>query len=390
MPCKDLVSSAFFKYFYTMRKLQFALLYLFWINTFAQKNILLIGTYDSPKSEGIYVYQFNSNDGAATKLSHVKISNPSFIEVSKNGKYVYAVNETATKNNNGGMVSSFYYNRDSSKLVFINQQSSKGSNPCHLSLDKTGKILAVANYSSGNFSLFSINKNGSIDSAKQVIQHYGNAADTSRKKLPHAHSVYFSKDNRKLFVADLGIDKVLIYDVINKKNYVEPKEVFALQSSKGAGPRHIAFNKNETAIYVIEELSGNISVYYKDLKKYFQKIQTITNLPDTFKGSASSADIHITADVKFLYASNRGKSNTISIFKVNKDNGTLTLIGHQSTFGIAPRNFNFDPTEKFLLVANQKTDEIVIFKRDIETGLLTDTGNRINVGNPVCIKWLKN
>ena len=356
----------------------------------AQSHTMLVGTYDSPKSEGIYIYKFNSNDGTAKELSHTKTSNPSFIDVSKNGKYVYAVNENADKKNKAGEVSSFYFNRYSNKLVLLNKQSSEGNHPCHLSIDNTGKNIAVANYSTGNVSMFTINKDGSIDSAKQTIQHYGSGADSTRQKSAHAHSVYFSKNNRKLFVADLGIDKVLIYDIISKTNYVEPKSVIALQFDKGTGPRHIAFNKNETAIYVLEELSGNIAVYNKDLKKYFQKVQSISNKPDTFKGFAGSADIKITADGNFLYASNRGESNTIAIFKINKTNGTLILVGHQSTMGIAPRNFNFDPTEKYLLVANQQTDEIVIFKRDIETGLLTDTQNRIKVGKPVCIEWIKN
>jgi 6-phosphogluconolactonase len=356
-------------------------------NIFAQNYTMLVGTYDSPKSEGIYVYQFNSNNGTAKELSHIKINSPSFIDVSKNGKYVYAVNENANKNNKGGMVSSFYFNRDSSKLVFINQQSSEGNSPCHLSLDKSGKTLAVANYSTGNFSLFNINKNGSIDSAKQTIQHYGNGTDSTRQKSPHVHSVYFSKEGTKLFVADLGTDKVSIYDVINKTKYIEPKGVFILKSENGYGPRHIAFNKQETNMYVLEEMKGNISVYTKDLKKYFQKTQSISTLSDTSK-AAGSAEILLSTDGNFLYASNRGESNTIAIFSINKSNGSLSLIGHQSTLGLAPRNFNFDPSGNFLLVANQKSDEIVIFKVDKNTGLLTDSGNRVSVGRPVCIKWI--
>jgi 6-phosphogluconolactonase len=358
-------------------------------NIMAQKHIMLIGTYDSPKSEGIYVYEFDSNNGTAKALSHIKTPNPSFIEISKNNKFVYAVNETASNDNTGGGISSFYFNKDSNKLVFINQQASKGNHPCHLSLDKANKNIAVANYTGGNFSIFNINKDGSLDTAKQVIQHYGNSADTARQKSPHVHSVYYGNENKKLFVADLGTDKVSIYDIIKKTNYIEPKGVVILESKKGAGPRHIAFNKNETTIYVLEELKGNIIVYNKDLKKGFEKVQSISNVPDTFKGFAGSADIHLSGDGNFLYASNRGASNTIAIYKINKNDGTLNLITHQSTLGIAPRNFNFDPSEKYLLVANQNSNEIVIFERDAKTGLLKDTENRINVGKPVCIKWIK-
>ncbi len=371
-----------------MKKIFFIICIVTCLPKYASAQYLIIGTYDSPKSEGIYVYDFDSKLGTAKELSHIKTSNPSFIDVSKNGKYVYAVNETADKNNKGGKISSFLFNRDSNKLVFINQQSSEGNHPCHLSIDNNGQHIAVANYSTGNFSIFKINKNGSIDTANQVIQHVGIGFDTIRQKSPHVHSVYFSKNNRKLFVADLGIDKVFVYDVINKKNYIKTENVFTLKSDKAAGPRHIAFNKAENVIYVLEELSGNISVYYQDLKKYFQKVQSISNKPDTFKGFAGSADIHLSPDGNFLYASNRGESNTIAIFSVNKTNGTLRLIGHQPTLGLAPRNFNFDPSGNFLLVANQNTDEIVIFKIDKNTGLLSDSGNRIAVGKPVCIKWI--
>jgi 6-phosphogluconolactonase len=358
-------------------------------NIIAQNYSMLVGTYDSPKSEGIYVYQFNSADGSAKEMSHIKISNPSFLEVSKNSKYVYAVNESAAKGNRSGQISSFYFNRDSNKLVFINQQSSEGNSPCHLSLDKAGKNIAVANYSTGNFSIFNINKNGSIDTAKQVIQHYGNSTDTTRQKSPHVHAVYYAKKNTKLIVADLGTDKVTMYEVNPKTSYIEPKGENYVSTENGAGPRHIAFNNKENLMYVLEEMKGSITVYEKGKEKRFQKLQNISTIIDTTKGQAGSAEIVLSADGEFLYASNRGSSNTIAIFKVDKSKGTLSFIAHQKTLGIAPRNFNIDPSGKYLLVANQKSNEIVIFKRDKSTGLLTDTNNRISIGKPVCITWIK-
>lgn len=357
--------------------------------TQAQNYYMLVGTYDSPKSEGIYVYDFNSTAGTAKEISHVKTSNPSFLAVSKNNNFVYAINENADKNNKGGGVSSFSFNNKLGTLSFLNQQNSQGSHPCHITLDKTEKWVAVSNYSSGNLSIFPIKKNGEIDSAKHVEQHTGKGFDTARQKSPHVHASYFNKENTMLYVTDLGLDKVYFYNFKNgslsskKNNYV--------QNYTSNGPRHIAFSTNEKYVYVIEELAGKINVYEKSIysKLLLKEIQTISTLPEKFMGAASSADIHISPDGNFLYASNRGESNTIAIFRINKLNGQLTLVGHQSTLGIAPRNFNFDPSGKFLIVANQNSDEIVIFKRDIITGLLTDTGNRISVGKPVCIQWIK-
>ena len=211
---------------------------------------------------------------------------------------------------------------------------------------------------------------------------------TNPGKLLHMFiALFFSPDNRFLFVPDLGIDKVMIYafDETTGK-LTTAKQPFA-QSEPGTGPRHICFHTSNKYAYLIQELSGMVTVFkYKD--GMLKSKQRISSMPAGDTSFAGSADIHVSPDGKFLYASNRAESNTIAIFSINQKNGKLSLIGHQSTLGKTPRNFNFDPTGNFLLVANQNSDKIVVFKIDKDTGLLTDTNNSIDVGKPVCLKWI--
>jgi 6-phosphogluconolactonase len=369
-----------------MKKILMPLICMLGLFSNAQTPYLIIGTYDSPKSEGIYVYSFNQTDGTAKEISHVKTSNPSFITIAKNKKYLYAVNENADKNGKGGSVSSFEIDKKGI-LKFINQQSSEGNHPCYIVTDKTDKWLIAGNYSSGNFSILPIEKNGNVGKAKQIIQHEGSGPDTLRQKSPHVHSTFLNKNNKKLYVSDLGTDKLMCYDFDDQSGSVKPCDQKFIATEPGSGPRHISVSKNGEYIYLVKEIMGSISVF-KNRKTGLKLLQTIFTLPAEYKGAAGSADIHISPDGKFLYVSNRADCNTIAIFKISEINGKLKLIAHQSTLGLTPRNFNFDASGKFLLVANQNSDEVVIFKRNINTGLLTDSGHRISVGKPVCLTWL--
>jgi 6-phosphogluconolactonase len=348
---------------------------------------LLIGTYTSGKSEGVYVYQFNPLTADNIFVSSVKTSNPSFITIAPNKKTVYVVNENAdsTLTPPGGTVSSFAFNKVNGSLSFINQQPSGGKHPCYISIDKTGKWVFAGNYSSGTVGLLPVNTNGSVNPAKQIIQQQGTGPNKERQEAPHVHATVLSADNRFLYVPDLGADKVFVYAFDNKKGAL--KESDAAPSLPGSGPRHFECSPNNKFGYLMEELTGTVVCYQLDKGKLMFK-QRINALADSFKGSIGSADIHVSADGKFLYCSNRGESNSISIFSIHPQDGKLSLIGEQSTLGIKPRNFNFDPSGNFLLVANQETN-IVIFKIDRKTGLLTDTGKRIEVPNPVCIKWIE-
>ena len=370
-----------------MRLLFLVFLLLYTVNGFCQKQILLIGTYDSPKSEGIYVFEFNGLDGSVKELSHVKTSNSSYIAISPNKKYVYAVNENANITGKGGSVTSFLFDKKSGNLKKINTQSSQGNHPCYISVDKTGKWIVTGNYSSGNFAVLPVNKNGELQPASQIIQHYGKSIDTARQNSPHVHTTVISKNNKSLYVTDLGTDKIMIYGFDGKTGKVTASSPEFILTPAGSGPRHLDISPDNMFLYVLQEMSGNI-VLYSLKNKSFNELQTISNLPANFKGAAGSADIHISPDGNFLYASNRGQLNTIVIYKINKITGHITFVSLQSTLGLGPRNFNFDLSGKYLLVANQNSNEVVIFKRNIKTGLLSDTGNRISVGKPVCLKWL--
>lgn len=352
-----------------------------------QQFYLLTGTYTSGKSEGIYVYRFNTGDGTVEAVSSMQLSNPSFITVSPDQKYVYAVQENGDNKGTGGAITALSFDKKLGSLAFLNQQPSGGDHPCYTSTDKTGKWVATGNYSSGSFSIHPVMKDGSLGTVVSNLKHEGSGPVKDRQKAPHVHAAFFSADNRFLYVPDLGIDKVMIYAFDEKTGKLSTfKQPFAA-SEPGSGPRHICFNPTNTHAYVIEELSGTVAMY-KSVNGKLKRGQRISSLSAGDTGFAGSADIHVSPDGKFLYASNRAASNTIAIFRINQKNGKLSLIGHQSTLGKSPRNFIVDPTGNFLLVANQNSDAIVIFKVDKETGLLTDTGKRIPVGNPVCLQWI--
>lgn len=371
-------------------RITFSLLLLSLVSFAQKEHYLLIGTYTSGKSEGIYVYKFNSENADNSFVSAVYTSNPSFLAVSSDQKFVYAVNEDGggKKYPNGGGVTSFSFEAGKALLTEINSRFSGGKDPCYVSTDKSGKWLFAGNYSSGSLGLFSINKNGSIDSIRQLIKHNGTGPDTSRQRSAHVHSTVLSNDQQYLYVPDLGIDKLMIYRFNSKKGILTAAPTPFIKSIPGSGPRHFETSHDNKYAYLMEELSGTVSVF-KILPGKLQPIQRISALPKDFKGLIGSADIHISPDGRYLYCSNRGESNSISIFSIDKGSGKLKLIAEQSTLGVQPRNFNFDPSGNFLLIANQRTDEIVIFRINKQNGLLTDTNKRISIPSPVCIKWIR-
>lgn len=342
---------------------------------------LLIGTYTRGKSEGLYVYKMNTGTGEVSFVSKAKAANPSYLDLSPDEKFVYAVNEDASDK---GSVSVFAFDKSNGSLKYIDKQTSGGDHPCYVAVNKTGKWVAVANYTGGSFSTLPIMANGMLGTPT-TVQHTGSSINKERQEKPHVHSTVFSPDDKYLFVPDLGIDKVMIYSFNAGSGKPEPAPVPFAATTPGNGPRHFTFHPNGKLAYLVEEMGGTVSAYkYKDGK--LTLIQQISSYPADFTGKKWSADIHVSPDGKFLYATNRQPSNTIAIFSIDKS-GKLRVIGHESTKGEVPRNFTIDPTGNFLLVANQETDNIVIFRRDKKTGLLTDTGKRIEVGNPVCLKW---
>lgn len=354
------------------------------------KNFLLLGTYTSGKSEGIYVYSFDTATADFQLMSTAKISNPSYLAVSPDEKTVYAVAEDAetTRYGVGGSVNAFSFNNSNGTLTPLNQQFSGGKHPCYVAVDKTGSWLFVGNYSSGNLALFPLKADGSIDSVKQVMQDAGSSVNKDRQEGPHVHATVIAPGNDYLFTPDLGTDKIMIYHFDAANGSLSPAMPPFTAVQPGGGPRHFDFAPNQKYAYLVEELSGMVAAYkYKNGK--LKLIERVDAHPADFKGTRGSADIHVSPDGQYVYCSNRGDANSITIFKINRKNGKLTVVGHQSTLGKTPRNFNFDPSGNFLLVANQQTDDVIIFKIDHSTGLLTNTGKKIAVPSPICIKWIK-
>ncbi|MEO8795421.1 MAG: lactonase family protein [Daejeonella sp.] len=348
---------------------------------------LLIGTYtNSGKSEGIYVYSFNENTGKAKFRTVEKgVENPSYLCISENQKFVYAVNELNGEKTPG--VSAFRFNAQSGNLDFINKVNSMGADPCYISTDKEGKHVFVANYSGGNLSVFNILSDGSISEAAQTVQFNGNSINKSRQEKSHLHSAVLSPNEKQLFAADLGADKLYSFNIDEnaQTEILKPSSQKEVKTIAGSGPRHFVFHPNNKYAYLVNELTAGVTVFsYHDGK--LRESQQISMLSADEKRNVGAADIHISPDGKFLYTSNRGEINELSIFSIAKD-GRLTFVAHQSSKGKAPRNFAITPKGKYLLAANQNSDEIVVFKRNKRTGLLTETGERIQVGAPVCLKF---
>jgi len=319
-------------------------------------------------------------------VSSIEASNPSFLAIAPGEKFIYSVHENG-KDGNGGSISAYSFDKSTGQLALINTQSTEGDYPCYVETDKTGKWVFAGNYGTGNFSVFPVDSNGGLGTASLKIRHQGSGADKERQEGPHVHSTNISPDNKFLFVPDLGIDKVMIYSFDATTGAVNPAPSVAAESRPASGPRHMAFHPSKNLVYLIEEISGTVVVYSYSADK-LTELQRISTLPKNAKGAAGSADIHVSADGKFLYASNRGDFNNIAIYRIDAKKGTLKVVGFQPTLGMGPRNFSIDPSGKYLLVAHQGTDNVIIFSRNAQTGLLTPTNESINVGKPVCLKWV--
>ncbi len=340
---------------------------------------LIIGTYtNTGKSEGIYVYDFDTKTAAFRAKSITKnVTNPSYLAVSKGNNFVYAVSEDGANS----MVSAFSFDPVKGSMEPLNKLATKGEDPCFIIADEQNVL--TANYSGGSISVFGHDAAGTLTGIKQIVQNSGGSVDKSRQEGPHVHQVLFSPDGKYLISNDLGTDKINVY----KYQPSESSNVLVAHDSvsvkPGSGPRHITFSKDGKFAYLLTEMAGIVNAYsYKDGK--FTLLQEIAIFGKDFKGDTGAADIHLTPDGKFLYATNRGTANTITRFAVQAD-GKLAKRTEVPTLGKGPRNFAIDPTGNYLLVAHQYTNDVVIFKINKETGALTDTGKRIEVGAPVCL-----
>jgi 6-phosphogluconolactonase len=345
---------------------------------------LLIGTFTTATNkDGIQVYEFDSQTGDLSYKSKVSdAESPSYLTISRDWKHVYSVNEV--KN---GSISAYSFDPVSGKLSFINKVTSGGDGPCYVEVDDKNKFAFAANYGSGSLCAIPLNKDGSLGTDIQFIQEEGSSINKSRQSGPHLHSTVLSPDNRFLLTANLGTDKVSTYQFDRNKasKPLTPANPAFISVIAGSGPRHIIFHPDSKHVYLIEEISGSITAFDYENGKLTKK-QTITMLSPDFKGIVGAADIHISSDGRFLYGSNRGDANEIVIYAVDQS-GRLSYAGRQPVLGKTPRNFVIDPSGNFLLVANQGTNEVVVFKRDVATGLLAPTGKKIEISKPVCLKF---
>ncbi len=353
--------------------------------TSAKDYLVYIGTYTRGKSKGIYAYRFTPATGNLAEIGLVaETSNPSFLNVHPTRPLLYAVGE-----DRGGTVSAFTIDRKTGRLTSLNQVSSKGGGPCYVTVDRSGRVVLIANYNTGSVAAFPIRPDGSLAEASAFVQHEGSSVDPRRQRGPHAHSINLSPDNRFAIAADLGLDELLVYRFDPAKGSLEPNNPPFTKVKPGAGPRHFTFHPSGKFAYVINEMHLTVTAFTWDAQAgVLKEIQTISTLPADYPGGAgnSTAEVQVHPSGRFLYGSNRGH-NTIAVFTIDQSKGTLTHIDNTPTQGKTPRNFGIDPTGGYLFAANQDTDNIVVFRIDPKTGKLAPAGKVLEVGSPVCVKF---
>ncbi|MEL6918801.1 MAG: lactonase family protein [Bacteroidota bacterium] len=338
-----------------------------------------LGTYTHGESEGIYRYLL-LEDGSLKRTALVaSTTNPSYLAHSADRRFLLVASEV---NDDGvGFIESYAVSGDS--LTFINKSSSGGAHPCFLVAHPEGYVF-TANYTGGNIGLLRLGENGNLSGVLHVQQHSGGSGVKEQQNSPHAHSVWFEpNDNKNIISLDLGTDELWFSQLDSEQDKLVPSDPKTLKMAPGAGPRHLIFHPNGMWAYVLNELDGTITTIQKNTRGNYEKKGTVSTLPPDYAELNSNADIHISSDGKFVYASNRGH-NSIAIYSVDSTNGSIVFIGHESTRGETPRNFSLSPDENYVLVANQHSNSITSFKRNKNTGLLTFV-SQIEAPAPVCI-----
>ncbi len=366
----------------------------------AHSYLVLVGTYThKTASKGIYAFSYDAETGKLTPQGvAAETPDPSFVAIHPNGKYAYAVNETGKQST----VSAFALDAQSGKLTLLNQLPALGEDPCYLSFDRTGKFLLIANYTSGNVAVFPILADGKLGEHTAVATDTGTLGpNKERQEGPHAHWIEVSARNLYAYVADLGLDRVLIYKFDAAKGTLTPgaapssaataaggaaNDAFSATLSPGTGPRHVAFSREGNFMYVLGEVKSTVTVFANDNGESYRAIQTLSTLPAGFSGRNDTAEIAMHPDGKWLYASNRG-NDTIAVFEVDPRKGTLRLVADVPTGGQEPRHFAIDPGGKYLLAENENSDTIVTFRIDASSGKLTPTGDVAQVPAPVCLAF---
>ena len=352
--------------------------------------LVYVGSYTGARSKGIYAWRFDASTGVATPLGlAAQAVNPSFLAVHPSNRYLYATSEVGSRGGQpGGGVEAFAIDAASGKLTPLNQVSSRGAGPAFVAVDRTGSDVLVANYSGGSIAVCPIKEDGRLGEATAFVQHEGSSINRLRQREPHAHSINVSPDNRFAIAADLGLDKLLIYRFDAAKGTLAPNDPPFAAVKPGSGPRHFTFHPSGRFAYAINELASTVTAFsYDAARGALSELQTVSTLPGGFLGDSTTAEVQVDAAGRFLYGSNRGH-DSIAVFGIDAATGTLTPVEYVSTRGRTPRNFRIDPTGAYLFAANQDSGNVAIFRIDARTGRLTATGKALEVGSPVCVKFV--
>ncbi|NKB68607.1 MAG: beta-propeller fold lactonase family protein [Candidatus Latescibacteria bacterium] len=348
---------------------------------------MCIGTYTKGTSEGVYTYRLDPATGALSHACTMPGDNPSFVALSPAGDHLYAINEIGQLNGQpGGGITAYALDRSNGQLRQLNQQSTVGPGPCHVHIDATGRYALAANYGGGSACILPIAADGSLQPASDFIQHQGSSVNPARQQEPHAHMITTDPGNNFVFVPDLGLDKIVSYRLDLEAGKLVPHGPTAV--APGSGPRHLDFHPNGRWAYVITEILNTVIAFDYDAEAgTLSEKQTLSTLPAGYDQISHTADIHVHPSGRFLYGSNRG-DDSLAIYTIDPDDGTLSLVDITSTLGPNPRNFAIDPSGTFLFAASQNEDRITTFTIDPDSGRLSANGQVAEVGAPVCMKLI--
>jgi 6-phosphogluconolactonase len=354
----------------------------------ADSCLVYFGSYCEAQDEGIQVFSFDLSSGALTKVGGVSgVKNPSFLAIHPSKKFLYTVSETNEfSGKNVGAVVAFALD-DKGVPTRVNAQSSEGQAPCHISLDRAGKNALVANYGNGSVAVLPIGEDGKLGAPSCSIQHEGKSVDKQRQEGPHAHAINLDPANRFALAADLGLDKILVYEFDGAKGTIAPNDPPAAAVPPGSGPRHFAFHPSGKYAYACGEMTSTVIAFTYDAGNgVLTEQQVLSTLPQETKGN-STAEIQVSPDGRHVYVSNRGH-NSVAVFRVDETTGKLAAAGHCPTGGKTPRNFGIDPSGKWLIAANQESGNVVVFKIDAKSGMPSPVGHEVQVSKAVCVKFL--
>jgi 6-phosphogluconolactonase len=349
----------------------------------ADEPLIFVSAFAAGEKGGIHAYEFDTTAGRLKPLNRAAIENPFFLALSPGHKHLYSTTATQFGGKEKEQVAAFEI-AGRGELKALNRQSTEGTASCYLDVDKTGKMLVVANYSSGSVASLPLKSDGSLGEPASFFQHKGSSVNPQRQKEPHAHCIVVSPDNKYAFGADLGMDQILCYKLDPSNGKLTPNDPPFAKSPPGAGPRHLTFHPNGKRAYVINELLNSVTVFDYDADAgTLTARQTISTLPPDFKGTSYCADVKVTPDGRYLYGTNRGH-DSIACYRIGED-GKLSLIAIEPSRGKGPQNLAVTPDGKWLLCANMSGNSIAVFQTDAATGRLKPNGEPVEQPSPSCI-----